>query len=59
MTSKVCQNGHRGSDFLAGEGILAEVEVLAHKRALPLQLQQSLEQEYVTKTEMASRMKPA
>jgi antitoxin HicB len=43
--------------FLAGKGILPEVEVLALKRVVSLQLQQILEQEQVTKTELASRMK--
>ena len=60
MKPKASQNAHRGSDFrefLAGEGILPEVEVLALKRVVSLQLQQILEQEHVTKTELASRMK--
>lgn len=62
MKTKASQNAHRGSDFrnfLAGEGILSEVEVevLALKRVVSLQLQQILEQEHVTKTELASRMK--
>ena len=51
---------HRGRDFrefLAGESIFPEVEVLALKRVVSLQLQQILEQEHVTKTELASRMK--
>ena len=56
MKSKASKNAHRGSDFrdfLAGEGILPEVEVLALKRVVSLQLQQILEQEHVTKTELA------
>ncbi len=60
MKTKASQNAHRSSDFLdflAGEGILAEVEVLALKRGVSLQLQQTLEQEHVTKTELASRLK--
>ena len=60
MKPKASQNAQRGSDFrdiLAGEGILPEVEVLALKRVVSLQLQQILEQEHVTKTELASRMK--
>ena len=60
MKTKVAQNAHRGSDFrdfLSGEGILSEVEVPAHKRVVSLQLQQIIEQEHVTKTELASRMK--
>ena len=53
-------NAHRGSDFsdfLAEEGLLAEVEVLALKRVVALQIQQALEQEKLTKTELAHRMK--
>ena len=60
MKTKASQNAHRGGDFrdfLAGEGILPEVEVLELKRVVSLQLQQILEQEHVTKTELASRMK--
>ena len=53
MKTKASQNAHRGSDFrdfLAGEGILPEVEVIALKRVVFFQLQQILEQEHVTKT---------
>ena len=60
MRTKASQTAHQGSDFrnfLAGEDILPEVEVLALKRMVSLQLQQILEQEQVTKTELASRMK--
>ena len=60
MKPKVSQIAHRGSDFrdfLAGEGILPEVEVFALKRVVSRQRQQILEQEHVTKTEVASRMK--
>ena len=60
MKTTASQNAHRGSDFrdfLAGEGILPEEEVLALKRVVSLQLQQILEEDHVTKTELASRMK--
>ena len=60
MKTKASPNADRGSDFcdfLAVEGILPEAEVLALKRVISLQLQQILEQEQVTKTELASRMK--
>ena len=60
MKPKPSQNAHLGSDFrdfLASEGILPEVEVLVLKRVVSLQLQQILEQEHVTKTELAARMK--
>ena len=57
MKSKASQNAHRGSDFhdfLAGTGILPEVKMLALKRVVSLLLQQTLDQEHVTKTELAS-----
>ena len=41
MKSKASQNAHRGSDFrefLAGEGILPEVEALALKRGVSVLL---------------------
>jgi antitoxin HicB len=60
MKTRVRKNAHRGSDFsdfLAEEGILPEVEILALKRVVALQLQQILEQEHVTKTQLAARMK--
>ena len=60
MKTKTHQNIHRGSDFcdfLADEGIRPEVEVLALKRVVALQLQQILEQENITKTQLATRMK--
>ena len=58
--SKAHSNVHPGSDFsefLAKEHLLPEVEVLALKRVVALQLQQVLEQERVSKTELAARMK--
>jgi len=60
MKTKASRNAHRGGDFsefLAEEGILAEVEILALKRVVALQLQQILEHEKVTKTQLAARMK--
>ena len=60
MKIKAPQNAHCGGDFrnfLAGEGILSEVEMLTLKRVVSLQLQQILEQEHVTKAELAVRMK--
>ena len=60
MKTKAHPNVHRGSDFgdfLAEEGISAEVEILALKRVVAIQLQQILEQEHITKTQLASRMK--
>jgi len=60
MKTKTHLNIHRGSDFsdfLVDEGIRPEVEVLALKRVVALQLQQILEQEHITKTQLATRMK--
>lgn len=54
------KNPHRGSDFrdfLAKDGILAEVEARALKRALVLQLQEALKASALSKSEMATRMK--
>jgi hypothetical protein len=60
MKNKTRKNIHSGSgftDFLDKEGIRPEVEVLALKRVVALELQQILEQEHVTKTQLAARMK--
>ena|SRR6056297_2556630 len=60
MKKKAHANAHRGSDFsefLAGEGLLPEVEVLALKRVVALQIQEALEQEKLSKTQLAKRMK--
>lgn len=60
MKTKTPQNVHRGSDFsefLAEVGLLPEVEILALKRVVALQLQEILEQDKVTKTQLAARMK--
>ena len=51
---------HRGSDFrdfLKEEGILDEVEVIALKRALAIQLENYRQKAAVSKSEMATRMK--
>ena len=53
-------NPHRGGDFrdfLATTGLLPEVEALALKRVVALQIQGILEAEHLTKTELAARMK--
>jgi hypothetical protein len=53
------RNLHIGSDFddfLAEEGILAEVEIAAAKRVIAFQLQQAMEQEHLTKSALADRM---
>ena len=54
------KNVHRGSrlrDFLEEEGALEEAEERALKQALALQLARLLEQNDLTKAEMAIRMK--
>ena len=51
---------HRGGrlrDLLEEEGVLAEVEERAMKRALALQLEKLLERNELTKKEMAARMR--
>ena len=58
MKLKASQNAKCGSDFrdfLAREGILPEMEVLALKRVVSLQLRHILEQEHVTKKRRGSR----
>lgn len=60
MKRKARPNARRGSDFsdfLAEERLLPEVEVLALKRVVALQIQEALEQENLTKTQLAERMK--
>ncbi len=51
---------HIGSDFddfLAEEGLLAEVEAIAMKRVIAFQIAKLMEEQKITKTEMATRMK--
>jgi len=58
MTQK--SNPHIGSrfdDFLKAEGLYAEVNAGAAKKLLALQLSQALEENSITKTELASRMR--
>jgi hypothetical protein len=50
---------HLGSnfdDFLAEEGLLAEVEATAIKRVIAYQIEQEMNQKGLTKTEMAKKM---
>jgi antitoxin HicB len=50
---------HLGSsldDFLAEEGLLAEAEAVAWKRVVAYQISQLMNEQNVTKTEMARRM---
>lgn len=60
MKKKPQANMHRGSDFgdfLVEEGLMPEVEVLALKRVVALQIQEALAEEKLTKTELAHRMR--
>ncbi len=57
--AKSSKNPHRGDDFrdfLQKDDLLEDVESLAWKRALALQLQQLIEKQEITKSEMATRM---
>jgi DNA-binding Xre family transcriptional regulator len=49
--------GSNFDDFLKEEGIFEEVEAIAVKRSLALELQKIMKQEHISKTEMAARMK--
>jgi predicted XRE-type DNA-binding protein len=54
------KNKHRGSnfqEFLEEEGILEEIEARALKRAIAIQLAKLIEQECLSKSDMALRMK--
>ncbi len=60
MKTKPHSNKHRGSDlrdFLSEENLLPEVEALAIKKAIALQLQRIVEEERISKTQLAKRMK--
>lgn len=49
--------GGNFDDFLAEEGLLAEVEATAIKRVIAYQIEQEMNQKGLTKTEMAKKMK--
>ena len=52
-------NRYRGGNFdafLAEEGLLEEVSARAHKRLLALQLVDIMEEEQITKTQLAERL---
>jgi antitoxin HicB len=60
MKTKSRSNKHRGSDlreFFSEENLLPEVEALAIKKAIALQLQRIVEEERISKTQLAKRMK--
>jgi predicted XRE-type DNA-binding protein len=61
MKTKASKRGnpHRGSsfaDFLENQGVAPEVTVLALKRVLSVQLQEIIEAEKMSKTQLAARM---
>ena len=49
--------GNNFDEFLEEENLLAETEAIAVKRVLAFQIQQLMEKEHITKTDMARRMK--
>ncbi len=60
MSGIMKKNKHRGSDLrelLREDGVLEDLEARAVKRALALQLRRVAEEQAVTKTEIAARMK--
>ena len=48
--------GSNFDDFLEEEGLLAEAEAVAIKRVIAFQIEQLMEQQQLTKSEMAERM---
>ena len=48
--------GSSFDDFLAEENLLAESEAVAIKRVIAFEVQKSMEEKHITKTEMAKRM---
>lgn len=60
MTTKTKKNPHRGStldDLLKEEGVFEEFQAAAIKNVIAFQLSQAIEDNHLTKTQMASRMK--
>ena len=57
MNNKTTHRGTDFRDFLAEDGILEEVEARALKRAVALQLATLIEQQSLSKADMALRMK--
>lgn len=49
--------GSNFDDFLADEGMLATAEAVAIKRVLAFQIKETMEQNNITKTQMAKKMK--
>ncbi len=58
--SKKKQNRHLGADFddfLQEEGLLADVEAVAIKRVIAFQIRKFMDEEGISKSEMARRMR--
>ena len=58
--SKKKQNRHLGADFddfLQEEGLLADVEAVAIKRVIAFQVRKFMDEEGISKSEMARRMR--
>ena len=58
--SKKKQNRHLGADFddfLKEEGLLADVEAVAIKRVIAFQVRKFMDEEGISKSEMARRMR--
>jgi antitoxin HicB len=56
---KEAMNRHMGSsvdDFFAEEGLLEEIEAIAIKRVIAIELQDALDKAQLTKTELARRL---
>lgn len=54
------KNIHKGSsfeDFLKEEGILEEIDILATKQIIALEIAQMMEKKHISKSEMARRMR--
>ncbi|MDP2077311.1 MAG: XRE family transcriptional regulator [Sulfuricurvum sp.] len=48
--------GSSFDDFLEEEGMLAQAEAVSIKRVIAYQLEETMKNEHITKTEMAKRM---
>ncbi len=48
--------GSSFDDFLEEEGMLAQADAVAIKRVIAFQLEETMQKEHITKTEMAKRM---
>lgn len=57
MKRKLKGIGSSFDNFLEEEGMLADAEAVAIKRVIAYQIQEAMEKEKISKTEMAKRMK--